>query len=221
MAAGNAKIEEGDTVAIWGAGPVGQFAIRSAFMFGAARVINIDREPARLAMSQTAPGEVITIDFQKENVVEKLLDLTGGRGPDACIDCVGTEAFGHGPGMALDFVKQQLRLESDRPNVLRQAMTACRKGGTISIPGVYGGIFDGFNFGSAWNKGLNFAMGQTNMKKYMDPLLKRIQEGEIDPSFVITHRGSLDDAPELYSTFRNKKSECIKVIMQPGNAIVA
>lgn len=221
MAAENARIESGDTVAIWGAGPVGQFAIRSAFMFGAARVISIDREPARLALSKTAPGDVVTVDFGHENVIEKLLDLTGGRGPDACIDCVGTEAFGHGAGMVLDFVKQQLRLESDRPNVLRQAMTACRKGGTISIPGVYGGVFDGFNFGSAWNKGLNFAMGQTNMKRYMDPLLKRIQEGEIDPSFVITHRGTLDDAPELYSTFRNKKSECIKVIMQPGKTFAA
>ena len=216
MAAENANIESGDTVAIWGAGPVGQFAVRSAFMFGAARVILIDREPARLAMGKTAPGDVVTVDFNHENVIEKVMDLTGGRGPDACIDCVGTEAFGHGPGMALDFVKQQLRIESDRPNALRQAMQACRKGGTVSIPGVYGGILDAFNFGSAWNKGLKFAMGQTDMKKYLEPLMKRIQEGEIDPSFVITHRGSLDDAPELYRTFRNKKSECIKVIMQPA-----
>ncbi len=218
MAAENANIEEGDTVAVWGCGPVGQFAIRSAFMFGAARVIAIDREPSRLAMAQSAPGDVVTVDFEEGNVVEALLDLTGGRGPDACIDCVGTEAFGHGPGAILDYVKQQLRLESDRPNVLRQAMQACRKGGTVSIPGVYGGILDALNFGAAWNKGLKFAMGQTNMHKYLAPLMERIQNGEIDPSFVITHRGTLEDAPELYRTFRNHKSDCIKCIMQPGKA---
>ncbi len=220
MAAENANIEDGDTVAIWGCGPVGQFAIRSAFMLGAARVIAIDREPARMAMALTAmsgqaPGKVVLVDFERDNVVEKLLDLTGGRGPDKCIDCVGTEAFGHGPGVMLDYVKQQLRLETDRPNVLRQAMQACRKGGTISIPGVYGGILDSLNFGAAWNKGLKFAMGQTNVHQYLEPLMERIQNGEIDPSFVITHRGTLDDAPELYRTFRSKKSDCIKAIMRP------
>ena len=218
MAAENANIESGDTVAVWGCGPVGQFAIRSAFMFGAARVIAIDREPSRLSMAQSAPGDVVTLDFEAGNVVEALLDLTGGRGPDCCIDCVGTEAFGHGSGAILDYVKQQLRIESDRPNVLRQAMQACRKGGTVSIPGVYGGILDALNFGSAWNKGLKFAMGQTNMHKYLAPLMERIQNGEIDPSFVITHRGALEDAPELYRTFRNHKSDCIKCIMQPGKS---
>ena len=221
MAAENANIESGDTVAIWGAGPVGQFAIRSAFMFGAARVISIDQEPARLAMAQTAPGNVVTVDFSKENVIEKLLDITGGRGPDCCIDAVGTEAFGHGSGAILDYVKQGLRLESDRPNVLRQAMSACRKGGTISVPGVYGGIVDAFNWGSAWNKGLKFAMGQTNMHKYLAPLLEKIQQGEIDPSFVITHKGTLDDASEFYKQFKTNKSEFIKCIMQPGQAVSA
>ncbi|RYG26374.1 glutathione-dependent formaldehyde dehydrogenase [bacterium] len=218
MAAEAADIEEGDTVAIWGAGPVGQFAVRSAFMFGAARVIIIDREPARLAMAKSAGGDVVTVDFEAGNVMEQLLDITGGRGPDRCIDCVGCEAFGHGPGIILDYVKQQLRMESDRPNVLRQAMTACRKGGTISIPGVYGGIIDAINFGAAFNKGLNFKMGQTHVHRYLPNLMQRIQNGEIDPSFVITHRGTLDDAPELYSTFRNSKSECIKCIMQPARA---
>ena len=218
MAAEAAEIEEGDTVAIWGAGPVGQFAIRSAFMLGAARVIVIDREPARLAMARSAGGDIVTVDFESGNVMEQLLDITGGRGPDRCIDCVGTEAFGHGPGIILDYVKQQLRMESDRPNVLRQAMTACRKGGTISIPGVYGGIIDAINFGAAFNKGLTFKMGQTHVHRYLPKLMQRIQNGEIDPSFVITHRGTLDDAPELYRTFRNSKSECIKCIMQPAKA---
>lgn len=218
MAAEAAEIETGDTVAIWGAGPVGQFAVRSAFLLGAARVIVIDREPARLAMAQQCVGEVIPLDFEAGNVMEALLDLTGGRGPDKCIDCVGTEAFGHGPGAILDYVKQQMRLQSDRPNVLRQAMTACRKGGTISIPGVYGGIIDSINFGAAWNKGLTFKMGQTHVQKYLPKLMEHIQNGDIDPSFVITHRGSLDDAPDLYRTFRNEKSECIKVILQPARA---
>ena len=216
MAAENANIESGDTVAVWGAGPVGQFAIRSAFMFGAARVICIDQETARLAMAESAPGDVVTVDFSQENVIEKLLDLTGGRGPDCCIDAVGTEAFGHGAGAILDYVKQGLRMESDRPNVLRQAMSACRKGGTISVPGVYGGIVDAFNWGSAWNKGLKFAMGQTNMHKYLSPLMEKIQEGDIDPSFVITHKGTLDDAPMFYKNFKENKSEFIKCIMQPG-----
>lgn len=215
MAAENAGIEEGDTVAIWGAGPVGQFAIRSALMLGAAKVISIDREPARLAMAERAHPNVETVNFESHYAVEEILDRTGGRGADACIDCVGTEAFGHGPGAILDYAKQLVRLQTDRPNVLRQAMTACRKGGTISIPGVYGGVIDAINFGTAFNKGLSFKMGQTHVHKYFAPLMERIQNGDIDPSFVITHHASLDDAPEMYKTFRNQKSECTKVVMKP------
>ncbi|AIE86192.1 zinc-dependent alcohol dehydrogenase [Fimbriimonas ginsengisoli] len=216
MAAENAAIEEGDTVAIWGCGPVGQFAIRSALMLGAAKVIAIDREPARLQMAERASPNVETVNFESHYSVEEILDRTGGRGADSCIDCVGTEAFGHGPGAILDYVKQLARLQSDRPNVLRQAMTACRKGGTISIPGVYGGIIDSINFGAAFNKGLTFKMGQTHVHRYLEPLMQRIQNGEIDPSFVITHHARLDEAPEMYKTFRNQKSECIKVVMKPG-----
>jgi threonine dehydrogenase-like Zn-dependent dehydrogenase len=218
MAAENANIQPGDTVAIWGAGPVGQFAIRSAIMMGAAKVIVVDREGERLRLAETAGPQVETINFEHVNPMEEILDRAGGRGADSCIDCVGTEAFGHGPGAILDYVKQLARMQSDRPNVLRQAMTACRKGGTISIPGVYGGVIDAINFGTAFNKGLTFKMGQTHVHRYLDRLMASVQSGEIDPSFIITHRGSLKDAPDLYRTFRAKQDGCVKVVMNPAAA---
>jgi threonine dehydrogenase-like Zn-dependent dehydrogenase len=202
-------------VAIWGAGPVGQFAIRSALMLGASKVIAIDRYPERLRMAREA-GNVETINFEHEYPVEALQDMTGGRGPDACIDAVGTEALGHGPGAVIDWAKQMARLQNDRPNVLRQAMQVCRKGGTISIPGVYGGIIDSINFGSAFNKGLVFKMGQTHVHRYLPKLLQHVVAGDIDPSFVITHRGTLDDAPKMYETFKHKQDDCIKVVLQPA-----
>jgi len=214
MAAENCEIQPGDVVAIWGCGPVGQFAIRSALMLGAEKVIAIDREPARLQMAERA-GNVETINFENAYPVEELIERCGGRGPDACIDAVGTEAFGHGFGATLDWTKQLARVQSDRPNVLRQAMQACRKGGVISIPGVYGGIIDSINFGSAFNKGLVFRMGQTHMQKYMPRLMERIEAGDIDPSFLVTHTASLDQAPAMYETFKHKQDECVKVVMKP------
>ncbi|MGV3618978.1 MAG: zinc-dependent alcohol dehydrogenase [Fimbriimonas sp.] len=216
MAAENANIQPGDTVAIWGAGPVGQFAIRSALMMGAAKVIVIDRQPERLRLAEQAGPLVETVNFEHTNPMEEVLERAGGRGADSCIDCVGTEAFGHGPGAILDYVKQLARMQSDRPNVLRQAMTACRKGGTISIPGVYGGVIDAINFGSAFNKGLTFKMGQTHVHRYLDRLMAAVQSGQIDPSFIITHRGKLEDAPDLYRTFRAKQDGCVKVVMNPA-----
>lgn len=217
MAAQNASFAEGDTVAIWGAGPVGQFAIQSAWMLGAGRVISIDKVPERLALAATK-GKAEIINSDNENVVEKLRSMTGGRGPDACIDAVGMEAAGHTADAVYDKIKQAVRLETDRPNALREAITACRKGGTVSIPGVYGGLLDKFPLGAAFDKGLTFKMGQTHMHNYMKPLLERIEKGEIDPSFIITHRLSLEEAPEAYRTFRDKKDGCIKVVLKPGAA---
>jgi threonine dehydrogenase-like Zn-dependent dehydrogenase len=215
MAAENCNIQPGDTVAVWGCGPVGQFAIRSAFMLGAERVIALDRVPARLALARKAKAE--TLDFSDEDVVEKLKELTGGRGPDACIDAVGMEAHGAGAIDAIyDRAKQAMMLETDRPHALRQAIQACRKGGTVSIPGVYGGLIDKFPIGAAFSKGLTFKMGQTHVPKYMQPLLDRIQRGEIDPSFLITHRVKIDEAPEAYKTFRDHKDDCIKVVLNPS-----
>ena len=214
MAAENCNIEPGDTVAVWGCGPVGQFAIRSAFLLGAERVIAIDRVPERLRMAEAGGAE--TLDITEIDVVEKLKEMTGGRGPDACIDAVGMEAHGTASLDAIyDRAKQALRLETDRPHVLRQAIQACRKGGTVSIPGVYGGLIDKFPIGAAFAKGLTFKMGQTHVQRYMRPLLERIQRGEIDPSFVITHRVSIDEAPEAYRQFRDNKDECIKVVLNP------
>jgi threonine dehydrogenase-like Zn-dependent dehydrogenase len=217
MAAENADISEGDVVAVWGCGPVGQFAIRSALMLGAERVIAIDREPERLQMAARA-GNVETMNFEKFDVVEELHGRTGGRGPDSCIDAVGLEALGHGAGAVLDWTKQVARMQSDRPNVLRQAIQACRKGGTISIPGVYGGIMDAFNFGAAFNKGLTFRMGQTHVQRYMQPLLERIENGDIDPTFLFTHRIPLRDAPKAYEMFKHKQDGCVKVILEPDKA---
>ncbi len=214
MAAENCNIRDGDIVAIWGCGPVGQFAIRSARMFGAGRVIAIDTLPERLRMAQEGGAEIINYR-EHDNIVEVLREMTGGIGPDSCMDAVGMEADGHTLGALYDKAKQALRLELDRPNVLRQAILSCRKGGTISIPGVYAGFLDSIPFGAAMNKGLTVKMGQTHMMRYMQPLLERVQRREIDPSFVITHRLRLDDAPHGYRIFRDKHDRCIKVVLKP------
>jgi threonine dehydrogenase-like Zn-dependent dehydrogenase len=215
MGAENCNIRSGDTIAIWGCGPVGQMAIRSAFLLGAERVIAIDRFPERLRMAANGGAEIINYT-EVDDVLDVLRDMTGGRGPDACIDAVGLEAHGHTAGALYDKVKAATFMATDRPNVLRQCIMACRKGGTVSIPGVYGGLLDKIPFGAAMNKGLTFKMGQTHMMKYMKPLLERIERKEIDPSFVITHRVSLEDTPQMYKTFRDKQDECIKVVLKPA-----
>jgi threonine dehydrogenase-like Zn-dependent dehydrogenase len=214
MAAENCDIKPGDTVAVWGCGPVGQFAIQSAWLLGAERVIAIDSVPERTELARTkGRAEIVKDD---EDVVEQLRELTAGRGPDACIDAVGMEAHGHGVGAVVDRAKQAVRLETDRPHALREAIQACRKGGVVSIPGVYGGFVDTMPMGAAFNKGLTFKMGQTHMHRYLQPLLDRVERGEIDPSFIITHRLRLDDAPWAYKTFRDKEDGCIKVVLNPG-----
>jgi threonine dehydrogenase-like Zn-dependent dehydrogenase len=192
---------------------VGQFAIRSAFMLGAERVIAIDSVPERLQMAEAGGAELV--DYGQGDLFARLREMTGGRGPDACIDAVGMEAHGMGLYGLYDKVKQSVRLETDRPIALREAIMACRKGGVVSIPGVYGGIIDKMPIGAAFNKGLTFRMGQTHMQRYLRPLHDRIVNGEIDPSFVITHRLNLDEAPEAYRTFRDKKDGCIKVVLKP------
>src|SRR5262245_12249062 len=215
MGADNCGMERGDTVAVWGCGPVGQMAIQSAWMLGAGRVIAIDRLKERLCMAETY-GKAETINFEREEVYDRLMDMTKGRGPDRCIDAVGTEAHSGGSLDAmLDKVKMAVLLGTDRPHVLREAIMCCRKGGTISIPGVYLGFLDQIPFGAAMNKGLTLKMGQTHVHKYLPPLLERIEKGDIDPSFVITHRFKLTDAPAAYETFRDKKDGCIKVVMTP------
>ena len=215
MAAENAQIEAGDTVAVWGCGPVGQFAIQCAWMFGAGRVIAIDRIPERIALAEKL-GRAETINFGDAHVYDRLQEMTHGRGPDRCIDAVGTEAHGLGSIDAiLDNAKKTLKLGTDRAHVLREAIYCCRKGGTVSIPGVYIGLVDKVPFGAAMNKGLTLKMGQTHMQKYMKPLLEKIEAGDIDPSEVITHRINLADAPAAYETFRDKKDGCIKVVLKP------
>lgn len=213
MAAENCDIQPGDTVAVWGCGPVGQFAIRSAFMLGADRVIAIDRIPERLQMAAAAKAEII--NYEEMDAGEAVTEMTGGRGPDSCIDAVGMEAHGTGLDALYDKAKQAVRLESDRPTALRQVILACRKGGTVSIPGVYGGFVDKVPLGAAFNKGLTMKMGQTHVHRYLRPLLDRVQKGEIDPSFVITHRMKLDEAPHAYEIFKQKKDNCIKVVLKP------
>jgi threonine dehydrogenase-like Zn-dependent dehydrogenase len=215
MAAENAQIQEGDTVAVWGCGPVGQFAIASAFMLGAARVIAIDRFPERLAMAEGIGA--ITVDYSDEDVsvLTALKDLTGGIGPDGCIDAVGLEAHSSDLQGFYDKVKTALMLETDRPGVLRQAIQAVRKGGTLSIPGVYGGLLDKVPFGAAFGKGITMKMGQTNMHKYMKPLLERIEKGQIDPSYIISHRITLDQAPRMYEVWRDKKDHVTKIVIDP------
>lgn len=213
MAAENCNIEPGDTVAIWGCGPVGQFAIKSAFLLGAERVIAIDRIPERLLMAEQNGAEVI--NYEQIDAGEALKEMTGGRGPDSCLDAVGMEAHGTDAMALYDKVKQAVRMETDRPTALRQAIVACRKGGTMSLAGVYGGFLDKVPFGSAFNKGLTFKMGQTHVHRYLKPLLEHIQNGKIDPSFVITHRLKLDEAPHGYKIFKEKKDNCIKVVLKP------
>jgi threonine dehydrogenase-like Zn-dependent dehydrogenase len=215
MAAENCNIQQGDSVAVWGAGPVGQFAVKSAFLLGAEKVFVIDHIPERLELAERENPNVITINFDTEEVYEKLRDLTGGRGPDSCIDAVGLEAHGTSPDAILDRVKAAVYLATDRPHALRQAIFCCRKGGTVSVPGVYGGFLDKFNFGAAFGKGLTFKMGQTHMHKYMPPLLEAIQEGKIDPTFVISHRLNLDEAPDAYKNFNEDKNTWRKVVLKP------
>lgn len=215
MAAENAEIEPGDTVAVWGCGPVGQFCIKSAWMFGAARVIAIDDVPERLEMAKKY-GAAEVINLSENNVFEKLMDMTNRRGPDRCIDAVGAES--HASSMlegAVDKVKTTLRIESDRPHVLREAIKCCRKGGTISVPGAYFGNVDMIPMGGIMNKGLTIKTGQTHVPKYHHKLLKKIEAGEIDPSYIITHRMSLEQGPEAYKMFRDKKDKCIKVVLKP------
>jgi len=215
MAAQMCDITPGDTIAVWGCGPVGQFAIASAKLLGAARIIAIDRVPERLAMAANKAGATDTIDYEEQDVADALKDLTGGVGPDACIDAVGTEA--HAPGImyAYDRFKQALMLESDRPIALRQAIMACRNGGTVSVIGVYGGFIDKFPIGSFMNRSLTMKTGQCHVQRYMKPLLQRIENGDIDPSFIITHRMRLDDAPEGYAMFAKKQDDCVKVVLTP------
>jgi threonine dehydrogenase-like Zn-dependent dehydrogenase len=212
MGAENCNIQPGDTIAVWGCGPVGQFAIKSAYLLGAERVIAIDRFPERLRMAREQGGAE-TIDYEEVDVHDALKEMTGGRGPDACIDAVGMEA--HGMEYAYDRVKQALMLETDRPIALRQAIMACRNGGTVSVIGVYGGFIDKFPMGAVMNRSLTIKTGQAHVQRYMRPLLERIEKGEIDPSFVITHRMRLEDAPDGYDIFLNKEEDCIKVVLQP------
>lgn len=215
MAAENADIEPGDTVAVWGCGPVGQFAIRSAFMFGAGRVIAIDRVPERLQLAAHGRAETLNFDSDEE-IYDRLMEMTGGRGPDRCIDAVGAEAHGSGSTDAvIDKVKVAMHLTTDRAHVLREAIRCCRKGGTLSIPGVYIGLVDNLPMGAAMNKGLTMKMGQTHVQRYGQLLLKKIEEGQIDPAVVITHRLKLEDAPHAYQIFRDKQDGCIKVVLQP------
>lgn len=214
MAADFCNIQPGDTIAIWGCGPVGQMAIRSAFLLGAERVIAIDTVAERLELARAAGA--VTLNFMDEDIYDRIMELTRGRGADACIDAVGTEAS---PVASFDSVVDRIKIATfmgtDRPHVLRQAIHCCRNFGTVSIVGVYGGFLDKIPFGSAINRGLTFRMAQTPVQRYLPELMRRIAEGEIDPSFVITHRGSLEDGPELYKTFRDKKDGCIKVVLKP------
>jgi threonine dehydrogenase-like Zn-dependent dehydrogenase len=215
QAAVQCEIEPADTVAIWGCGPVGQMAIRSAVLLGAKQVVAIDFLPERLSMA--AAGGAITINFEKESVIERLNELTRGKGPEKCIDAIGTEShvsLAH-PDSLYDRAKQMMMSESDRPHVLREMIYVCRPGGTISIPGVYTGLVDKMPMGQAMNKGLTFRMGQTHVNRWTDELLRLIEEGQIDPSFVITHTVGLEDGPEMYKVFRDKQDSCIKVVLKP------
>jgi threonine dehydrogenase-like Zn-dependent dehydrogenase len=215
MAAENCDIKPGQTVAVWGCGPVGQFAIKSAWLLGAERVIAIDRFPERLRLARDEGHAEIVNYAEVDDVFDTLKELTGGRGPDACIDAVGMEAHGSSIDALYDRAKQMMKLEFDRAHVLRQVLHSCRKGGTVSLPGVYAGFIDKVPFGAAFGKGLQLRMGQTHVQKYTRKLLGLIEEGKIDPSFVITHRVSIDDAPEMYRVFRDKQDDCIKVVLRP------
>ena len=213
MAAENCEISGGETIAVWGCGPVGQFAIRSALLLGAARVIAIDAVPERLQMAADAGAE--TLHSLKDDVFKQLQDMTGGLGPDACIDAVGMEAHGNHIDYWYDKAKTMTFMATDRASSLRQAIHCCRKGGIVSIPGVYGGFIDKVPMGAAFNKGLTLKMGQTHVHRYLPRLLQHIEKGDIDPSFVVTHTVPIDDAPAMYKTFRDKKDGCIKVVLKP------
>ncbi|MBV8865931.1 MAG: glutathione-dependent formaldehyde dehydrogenase [Acidobacteriaceae bacterium] len=215
MGADMCNIQPGDTIAVWGCGPVGQFAMKSAYLLGAERVIGIDRFPERLRMARDKVGAE-TLNYEEVDVRDALKEMTGGRGPDACIDAVGMEA--HAPGLTgmYDKAKQATKLETDRPIALRQAIMSCRNGGTVSVIGVYGGFIDKFPMGSVVNRSLTIKAGQCHVQHYLGPLLERIQKGEIDPSFVITHRMSLDDAPKGFAIFNDKQDDCIKIVLKPN-----
>jgi threonine dehydrogenase-like Zn-dependent dehydrogenase len=207
-------IKPTDVVAVWGAGPVGLFAVVSAYLLGAAKVIVIDRVPYRLALAEQQGA--IPVNFEETSVLEELLDLTGGRGPDHCIDAVGMEARNGSTAVdAYDRVKQAARLETERPHAIREAAMSCRNGGTISIVGVYGGLMDKFPIGAVLNRSLTIKTGQCHVHRYMRPLLDRIRNGDIDPTFIITHHLSLDEAPHGYEIFKHKRDNCTKVILKP------
>lgn len=214
MAAENGNIQPGDTVAVWGCGPVGQFTIQCAWMFNPARVIAIDRYPERLKMAEEY-GRAEVINYEGVDVVEVLKQMTGGMGPDVCIDAVGLEAHKLGIEGAYDRAKQTVRIETDRPHVLREAIQACRKGGTVSLAGVYGGFIDTVPIGAAFGKGLTLKMGQTHVHRYLKPLFEKIENGEIDPSFVVTHIFPLEEAPYAYEIFKHKQDGCVKVVLKP------
>ncbi len=213
MGAEMCNIQQGDTIAIWGCGPVGQFSIRCAFMLGAERVIAIDHIPERLQMAEQGGAE--TINWQEESVYEKLMDITGGRGPDSCIDDVGMEAHAPLPVFAYDRIKQAMMLENDRPHALREAIMCCKNGGTVSVIGVYAGFVDKFPLGSVMNRSLTIKAGQAHVQRYMQPLLEKIESGVIDPSFVVTHRLPLEEAAHGYHIFARKLDNCIKVVLKP------
>lgn len=217
MGAENCSIKPGDTIAVWGCGPVGLFAIASAYILGAERVIAIDRFPERLRKARENCN-AITLNYEEVDIQEALRDLTGGRGPDACIDAVGMEAHGHGVFATYDRVKKALMMATDRPTALREAILACRNGGVVSVPGVYGGFLDKVPFGALVNKALTIKTGQTHVQRYLKPLLNLIEQKRIDPSFIISHVLPLEQAPEAYAMFRDKEDECIKVVLKPGTA---
>ena len=214
MGAEMCNISPGDVVAVWGCGPVGQFAIACARLLGAERVIAIDRFPYRLRMAKSEAGATDLIDYDAGDVLGHLNELTGGRGPDACIDAVGMEAHGHGIQYAYDRGKELARLEVDRPIALREAILSCKNGGIVSVIGVYAGLIDKFPMGAVMNRGLTIRSGQCHVHRYLKPLLERIQRGDIDPSFVITHRLSLEEAPRGYELFLRKQDDCMKVVLR-------
>jgi len=217
MAAENCAIHPGDTIAVWGCGPVGLLAMKSAFLLGADRVIAIDRFPERLRKARN-DCRAETLNYEEVEVLDALREMTGGRGPDACIDAVGMEGYAHGFFGTYDRVKKSLRVATDRPTSLREAILACRNGGTVSVPGVYGGFLDKMPFGSIVNRALTLKSGQTHVQRYLRPLLGMVEEGRIDPSFVISHRLPLEDAPRAFAMFRDKRDVCIKVVLKPGTA---
>ncbi|TKA95880.1 glutathione-dependent formaldehyde dehydrogenase [Cereibacter changlensis] len=219
MGAANCDIEPGDTVAVWGCGPVGLFAIQSALLMGAGKVIAIDEYPNRLALARRLGAEVI--DFKRTHVLEALMEMSGGHGPDAVIDAVGMESHGFAPDTVMDNIKQTIGMGADSAHALREAILAVRKGGRVSIPGVYGGFLDKFPLGAMMEKGLQIRTGQTHVQKYHEELLRRIGEGEIDTTFLISHRLPLEDAARGYKNFRYNQNEWTKVILKPGTEVTA